>query len=367
VKPFGAPLPVFTATFAGFVAGDTPASLAGTLVLATSAVQVSPVGSYPIVPSGVWSPNYAVAFVNGALTIVMGASAVSLSASPEPSGAGMAMTFAAAVAAAAPSAGTPGGTVGFYDGPVLVGTSALSGGVATLNTAGLDPGVHVIEARYNGDGSFEAGVATSSHAINTPAATPALAVSSSRNPSNVGQAVTLTASVTMTAGPVSGTVAFYDGASALGSAAIVAGRATLSIATLPAGSHAITARFLGSAAAPPAVSPVFVQAVGAGGWKNRATTTTVASSGSPAPLGGLTTFTATVAGQTAPAGRVLFMVDGLVVGDPGGVLVTPTSGSAGQATVTVGALAHGQHIVTATYLGDATYKGSTGMLTQVIN
>ena len=41
----GAPNPVFTATYAGFVNGDTPAALTGTVVCATTATIVSPAGT----------------------------------------------------------------------------------------------------------------------------------------------------------------------------------------------------------------------------------------------------------------------------------------------------------------------------------
>ncbi len=50
-KVYGAPLPTFSATAAGLVNGDTLASL-GTLLFSTTAMQTSPVGTYPITPGG---------------------------------------------------------------------------------------------------------------------------------------------------------------------------------------------------------------------------------------------------------------------------------------------------------------------------
>jgi len=189
-----------------------------------------------------------------------------------------------------------------------------------------------------------------------------------RSPSTVGQSVTLTANVSMAAGPVSGTVAFYDGATLIGSGAIGAGRAMLTTTALPAGSHAITARYLGGAA-PASTSAVFLQAVGLSGWKNRTTTTTLASSANPSSLGDDVVLTATVTGSssTIPTGRVLFMVNGQVVGDPQGVAVAAVSGTTVGTTLTLAALPHGQHSVTVTYLGDATYKGSVAAATQIVN
>jgi len=73
-KPFGAPLPGFTATFTGFVNGDTPAALNGALGFGTAAAASSAIGTYPVVPGGVSSPNYTITFAPGTLSIVRRAS-----------------------------------------------------------------------------------------------------------------------------------------------------------------------------------------------------------------------------------------------------------------------------------------------------
>ena len=365
VKRFGAPLPALTVAMTGFVNGESAASLGGALALVTPATPQSAVGTYPIVPSGVSSANYAIAFVNGTLAVVRGAIDVTVVTSPEPSGFNGPMTFTASVSAAAPAAGNPSGLVRFFDGATLIGTAPLTGGTATLSTAGLDAGVRTIQAQYDGDGSFEPGTDSESHVIRDASQTPSVAVSSSRNPSSSGQWVTLTATVTMPAGAVNGLVEFYDGAALLGSSAISSGRATFPTTSLAVGSHAITARYTGGNGVPPARSEVFVQAVGASGWRNRTTSMTVTATPNPAVLGDSVTVTADVSGSSgAPTGRILFMVDGAVVAD---VAVTARSSSAARATLAVPGLAHGRHTISATYLGDPTYKGSTNRLTAVVN
>jgi hypothetical protein len=368
-KAYGAALPAFGATFTGFVNGDSAASLGGALVFGTSATPASAVGAYPIVPSGLSSPNYAIAFVNGTLTVAKGAVNVTVSTSPEPSGYEQSMTFTAILLPVVSAPTAPQGTVRFFDGTTMIGMSSLVGNTATLTTAGLDPGTRTIEARYDGDASFDIGAASASHVVNAAAATPVIAITSSRNPSSTGQSVTLTANISMSSGAVNGSIAFYDGATLLGTSTIAAGRATRTLSTLAAGSHAITARFLGSAGAPPAISPVFVQAVGANGWKNRTTTMSLSPSANPSALGDAVTFTATVtaSSSTTPTGRILFMVDGVVAGDPAGVPVTTVSSTVVRATLSVPGLAGGRHKVTAIYLGDSTYKGSAGALTQTVN
>jgi filamentous hemagglutinin family protein len=71
-RAFGAPNPAFTASFAGFRLGDTPASLTGTLTFSTPATPASPAGAYLITPSGVASPNYAITFIDGTLIVFGG-------------------------------------------------------------------------------------------------------------------------------------------------------------------------------------------------------------------------------------------------------------------------------------------------------
>src|SRR6185295_10633413 len=68
-RTYGAPNPAFTASFAGLVAGDTAASLGGTLTFSTTATTSSVVGPYAITPSGLTSSNYAIGYVNGTLTV----------------------------------------------------------------------------------------------------------------------------------------------------------------------------------------------------------------------------------------------------------------------------------------------------------
>ena len=68
----GQPLPLFTASYAGFLNGDTPGALGGALTFYCPATTNSPPGTYPITPGGLTSTNYIIAFSNGTLTIVNG-------------------------------------------------------------------------------------------------------------------------------------------------------------------------------------------------------------------------------------------------------------------------------------------------------
>ena len=68
-KQVGTANPPLTASYSGFVNGDTPASLDIPVSLSTTATTDSPVGTYPIVAAGAADANYAITFVPGTLTI----------------------------------------------------------------------------------------------------------------------------------------------------------------------------------------------------------------------------------------------------------------------------------------------------------
>ena len=72
-RAYGAANPALTATYTGFVNGDTSASLDTAVNLATSATSGSPVGSYAITASGAADANYTVTHVNGSLSVTRAA------------------------------------------------------------------------------------------------------------------------------------------------------------------------------------------------------------------------------------------------------------------------------------------------------
>jgi hypothetical protein len=76
-----------------------------------------------------------------------------LSAAPNPSPFGTAVNFTATVTSLA---GTPTGSVSFYDGSTLIGTGTLASGVATYSTDALTVGSHNITGVYGGVAAFAA-------------------------------------------------------------------------------------------------------------------------------------------------------------------------------------------------------------------
>lgn len=85
---YGQPNPPLTnVTYTGFVNGDTFASLTGTLNCTTAAGPASNVGTYAITCSGLTSPNYAITYMPGALSITPAPLAIVASNAPRPYGA----------------------------------------------------------------------------------------------------------------------------------------------------------------------------------------------------------------------------------------------------------------------------------------
>ncbi|MGB8052262.1 MAG: MBG domain-containing protein, partial [Azonexus sp.] len=68
-RPVNTLNPQFSATYTGFVGGETPAMLNGVLAFATPATLTSPVGIYPITPYGQSSGNYTITYLDGDLTV----------------------------------------------------------------------------------------------------------------------------------------------------------------------------------------------------------------------------------------------------------------------------------------------------------
>jgi hypothetical protein len=181
----------------------------------------------------------------------------SLTSSLNPSLSGQAVTFTATVTGASPT-----GTVQFKDGAANLGSPVtLAGGIASFTTSALTAGSHGITAVYGGDANNTTSTSPSlTQTVNQAATTTTL--SSSVNPSHVGQAVTFTATVTGGGGTPGGTVTFKDGAVAIGSATLAGGGvAALTISSLTLGSHSITAVYGGSASFATSTSAALIQAV----------------------------------------------------------------------------------------------------------
>ncbi len=155
-KVYGAPIPAFTASYSGFVNGDSAASLVAPRSLSTTATATSPVGVYPIAATGASSNDYTITYVPGTLTIAKAGTSAILSGAIGTSVTGQSTTFSVQVAPVSPGAGNPTGTVTFLVDGTSIATEPVDAatGVATFTTTTLGLGAHTITAVYSGDTNF---------------------------------------------------------------------------------------------------------------------------------------------------------------------------------------------------------------------
>lgn len=168
-----------------------------------------------------------------------------LTSSPNPSTYGQAVVFTATVSSAlgAPPDGEP---VSFMKGQTVLGTGTLSGGSASFMTSALKVGTNSIAAVYAGDSNFTGSKSKAVKQV-VEKATTTTSLTSSLNPSQVGQSVTFTATVTpQFSGTVTGKVTFYDGATKLKIVTLSGGVAEFTTSKLTAGAHTITATYKGN-------------------------------------------------------------------------------------------------------------------------
>jgi hypothetical protein len=133
-------------------------------------------------------------------------------------------------------------------------------------TVSLSTGAHTITVFYSGDSLTQGSVSTPS-SVNIQPQASSTTLTSSQNPSLIGELVTFTAFVT-SSGPsancLSGSVTFLDGTTALGAVQLgspLPGEATLNTFALTAGSHSIVASYGGTSFISPSISPILVEVV----------------------------------------------------------------------------------------------------------
>ena len=258
-----------------------------------------------------------------------------LTSSVNPSLPEEAVTFTASVT---PLGAT--GTVEFKDGSAPMGTLTVLGGTAELTVGSLTSGNHSMTAEYSGDAAFLG--STSAPVDQFVKSSTSVTLASSPNPSLSGESVSLTATVS----PIdaTGTVEFKNGAASLGVAAVSNGIAVLSLSSLAAGSHSLTANYSGDSAYAPSTSAPLDHVV------QIATTVGLVQVTDPAITGQPVTLSAAVT-PSAATGTVEFFEGAVSLGS--GVL------SGGQATVSPTFSSNGPHNIHAVYGGDALHSGST--------
>ena len=236
---------------------------------------------------------------------------------------GQTVTYTATVSVSAPGSGSPTGFVEFFDGGTPISACAgttgepLTGTTATCSVTYAAVGSHTITVKYLGDANFNQSAGSSAITqVVQKASTSTTVASTTGSPSVVGQQVTYTATVSVTAegggGTPTGNIEFFDGGTPIAVCAAGTGRplsglnATCQVTYSAIGSHTITAQYLGDTNYNASASSASITQV-----VNQASTTTgLASSANPSVAGQQVTYTATVSvtapGSGTPTGSVTF-------------------------------------------------------------
>ncbi|VTU01421.1 na-ca exchanger integrin-beta4 : Outer membrane adhesin like proteiin OS=Anabaena cylindrica (strain ATCC 27899 / PCC 7122) GN=Anacy_4636 PE=4 SV=1: Cna_B: PKD: Calx-beta: Calx-beta: PT-HINT: DUF2431 [Gemmataceae bacterium] len=306
-------------------------------------------GTHAVTATYLGGPTFAVSTAQTVVTVARAGTATTLVPAAGGAVAGRPLTLAATVTVDAPGAGVPTGAVTFYAGGTALGSAPVgAGGVATLEVPAPAAGSYAVTAAYAGDGNFAE--STSAEAPLDVRAATTTAVASSAPVEAFGRFVTLTATVSGPPGGPgvpTGTVTFYAGEAALGTAELDADGTGALAVSLPVGYHAVRAAYGGDAAFGPSegtgdqtVDPAETQTQLAATW-----------------AGGTATLVATVSGPSGgtgtPAGTVTFYDR---TGDA--ELGTATLTSAGTATLLVD-LPGAAYDVIASYEGDDAFNPSS--------
>jgi hypothetical protein len=329
----------------------TTYSSGGTGAVSLAVVDLNGDGKLDLLVANNLYNNVGVLLNNGS---TLSPTTTTLASSLNPSTFGQLVTFTASVSS---GAGTPTGTVEFFDGTTLLGSGTLTSGNASFSTSGLAVSSHSIVAKYEGDGGYRLSISDPISQIVSRAATTTSLISS-LNPAVINQFVTYTATVTSQyGGAVTGTVAFQDGGTTVATVTLAGSQAAYRTKYSSSGAHSIAATYSGDTNNTGSLSATVVEQI-----KGYASKTVLTTSGSPSFVGQAVTFTATVtSGHGAiPNGELVTFYDGTTAIGTG-------STASGAATFTTSSLTAKTHTIKATYGGDAIFSPSSGTVTQIVN
>jgi parallel beta-helix repeat protein len=172
---FTATITTASGTAAGSVTFMSGSKKLGTATIANGAASLA----YALLPAGadsvtaVWTSLTSAAATD---TVAKATTTDKLSVSPATgAAAGKLETLTATLAPVAPGGGTIGGTVTFFDGSKVIGSSRLVGGVATIQV-GLSAGSHSLSSEWYGDSNNDGSKSSAAAISVAPAVTVSTAV-----------------------------------------------------------------------------------------------------------------------------------------------------------------------------------------------
>ena len=376
---FGQSITVTASVTASGGGGGSPsgsvAFMDGTITIGTGQLDANGNASLTISSLGVGTHNITASYPgngsylpsrsgNFSQTVDKDSVSLALTSVPNPSTFGQAVTFTVKIVASppggAPGTAIPTGTITFSDGTSALGSAILDNtGTATFTINTLTAGAHTIAASYGGDANFSRG-SSSPYMQTVKQVATTTSLTTSMNPITISSVLTLAANVHAITGDPTGSVVFFDGGQQLGSAQIDGlGNAVLSVSSLSAGSHALTATYGGDNNFASSQSSPFMETV-----VDSRNAVMLSSSANPQTVTKAVTFSATVtaaAGGPVNSGTVTFTNGASVLS------TVPVANS--RASFTTANLPIGNDSITAVYQAGPSPGPSDGSaaLVEIIN
>jgi len=305
--------------------------------------------------SGLNQGNVGVLLNNSGIT--QASTATALNCTPANSGYGQTVSCTATVTS---GSATPTGSVILYDGAIPAGSANLASKKAVIAVSSLATGSHSVMAVFQGSSKFAPSTSRSlTQAV--VSSTTSVSLTPSANPVAVGQQVTFTATVVgqYGGGTATGTMTFQIAGKTVATVPVSNNQASYSKTYTSQGIRVLTATYSGDSNNAGSTSPALREV-----WGNLpyASKVIVTTSGSPTFVGQPVTFTANVsfAGNPVPDGEQVTFQDG-------STQIGASSITGGIATFTTSSLAAKTHLIKAVYAGDATVKGSSSDVHQIVN
>lgn len=252
----------FVQFYDGYVAIDSPVNITATTPtggIASISISSLTLGTHSISAEYVGEVQFISSTSNSIdQVIVVPVPDILIESSENPSTFADSVIFTATLSG---SAGTPSGTVIFLDNASPIsGSVPIISGSAAFTTSALSADDHPITVQYSGDSTYDP-IESEPFTQTVDVAATTTVLISSLNPSNFGQLVQFTATVSSSAGVPDGDVEFFNGISSMAVVTLTAGVATHSISLLSPGSHNITANYLGSGNFEESLSNVVIQII----------------------------------------------------------------------------------------------------------
>ena len=238
---------------------------------------------------------------------------------------------------------TQTGTIEFRDGNLVIGSSEIASGLATLTAPAPAAGLRSISAVYKADNIYT-GTASESLPVKVKQSAWAQLISS-RNPAGQGDSVTFHALVSPALS--TGSVSFYDNGVLIGSSPMnrnFPGSSMFTTSFTGLGNHVISAKYGGDPDTGGATAFAISQTV------LSAVTISISSNPSNPTPGQTAIYTASVNPSSA-TGNIQFFDNDLDIGS------APLT--RGTSSIALTNLAIGVHSVKAVYRGDATHSGNS--------